>query len=488
MGGPPMMSPMMGGQLGGGHKTTAESISKMVDEIAKSEGLTRDDEHKLRAIAMAKLLPAGADMSTGIPAPAPSEESTTTAKPLNPEEAQLSLFYQGRRLQMSPMMGGGGSGSPMDVMASMMGSQAGMEAAPVALMLGVQIKQLVTDTHEIVGKCIHSDAKDAFRLAGEHMRDLKYVRGHFLANGADIAGDLATAGIAYEEKNFTKLGAAFGHSMRKVLLSNMPESQLPEGMYGKGELANTTAGMLMGFLGKGTEMNIRLEKDKWHPVHIDVHTCVKENTPLFQMVWASTMFAFARKASGADSMQSEGLSTTTGKAQFGALLGMTMMDIPNALRRCGISEEHELMIIDSLSSMGKGMAVQLKMRHHGKMTRRGTESVFNQTVADWQNFRWFEFGEGLGQLMRNSALSVYSKKYTVDADGTLRLQLEEPLGLRRAGALWACGVAAGAAGLWMASLALLRLRRQRRSPDIDDRMSLQALSFSDGDMAGGFAE
>lgn len=89
-----------------------------------------------------------------------------------------------------------------------------------------------------------------------------------------------------------------------------PDVPTTQGLFGKPELANTTAGLMLGFFGRGTQLQIHLDQDKWHPVHIDLHHCVEQNTELFQMAWASTMYAFAQKASGADSMQSTGLDTT----------------------------------------------------------------------------------------------------------------------------------------------------------------------------------
>lgn len=92
-----------------------------------------------------------------------------------------------------------------------------------------------------------------------------------------------------------------------------------------------------------------------------------------------------------------------GKAQFGALLGFTMMGIPPALRKCGVSEQQELMILDSLSSMGKGMSMKFRMPK-GHMGKREVGTIFNATITDWSAFRWFDFGQGLGLVCLGSDL------------------------------------------------------------------------------------
>merc|ERR1719343_1524959 len=106
-------------------------------------------------------------------------------------------------------------------------------------------------------------------------------------------------------------------------------------MPGEEELGNVTSGMMQGFWGPGSYMDVTTKNgDPNNPIHIDMNTCVHNNIGFFQQVWAGTMYVFAQKASqGADN----GLSSSKGKLQFGTTLAFTMLEVPGALSKCNVN-------------------------------------------------------------------------------------------------------------------------------------------------------
>jgi len=230
--------------------------------------------------------------------------------------------------------------------------------------------------------------------------------------------------MAYEDKNVTRFGHDVGIALRKVFLSKNGGSTLPEGMPGNVELANVTAGMLKGFFGKGTTLNLKFAKDPSANTQVDMHSCVSKNLGFFQQIWGTTMYLFAQKASGADSMHSAPVGSTKGQFQLGTQLMFSMMEMPQAMAKCNIDPEQRSMIMDSVKSFGHGMGMKFGLPNNEVSKQQFTQD-FAQTVKDWSNFKWYEFGNGLGHLMQESVVSFFPQKYNVGQDGLLRQQLED---------------------------------------------------------------
>jgi len=335
--------------------------------------------------------------------PTEAEKKEQAAKMEKAKKAgkdSLDFFYsQGRRLEDLPAM-------------------LGPEAFPVAMQVGVSMQRVVKEMRELVGKCIHSDARNALEIAGMHARNLTYITGHFLANGADIAEELADSVMGYETRNVTQVGLDVGRALRKIFLSNNQNAHLPEGMPGEAELANVTEGFLLGFFGPGTYMQINLRKDAAHPVLIDMHSCIRQDVSYFQQIWAATLFMFAQGATSGKALNSE-----TSKIEFGTTLAFSMMELPSALERCGLSEKQQGMIMDSVKALGAGMQTKFQLPKRD-LTKDQWAEELAITIKDWSEHRWEEFGEGLGALLQQSALHVYPEKYSLDSTGALQAQFE----------------------------------------------------------------
>uniref|UniRef100_A0A7S2IZE9 Uncharacterized protein n=1 Tax=Zooxanthella nutricula TaxID=1333877 RepID=A0A7S2IZE9_9DINO len=360
------------------------------------------------------------------PAPTPAPELVTTAGPSTTQDPDLALFYSdayGRRLDLLP---GYPTGQPAPAMGpmGMGGAGSGMAAIPVAMEIGYSMQKIVKETHQLIGKCVHSDAMHAFKAAGAHMHDLNYMTGHFLANGADIVQELADSVMAYEDKDVSRFGSDVGKALRKVFLSHNSGRNLPEGLPGQLQIANVTAGMLTGFFGRGTTLDVGFAHKPGEHVHVDMHNCVSKNLRFFQQIWGTTMYLFAQKASGADSMHTAPVGSAKGQFQLGTQLAFSMMEMPQAMAKCNINPEQRSMIMDSVKSFGRGMDLKFGLPD-GKVSKQQFTQDFAQTVKDWSDLKWYDFGNGLGHLMQESLVSFFPQKYNVGQDGILRQQLED---------------------------------------------------------------
>jgi len=385
----------------------AGSIGSMADQILAGQSGQAQTAARAPALAVA----------AHVPAPA----TTAAPAPVSPSDPSMDFFYNsGRRLAMLPGMPvSSGTG-----VSSMMGPQ----SFPMAMELGFTMKQIVSETQDLIGTCIHSDAKSAFQQAGQHAMSLKHITGHFMANGADIVNELSDAVLAYEKKNATQFGTDFGTAMRKLFLSNNTNGNLPEGLPDDKQIANLTSGFLQGFFGKGTFLNVHLAKDPNNPLNVDMHNCVQKNVAFFQQIWGAGAFLFEQKAAGVSSTPSQGgLDSDAGRIQFGTTLAFTMMEMPSAMSKCGISSEQQSMIMDAVKSMGAGVSTKVQLPGMNVSKTQLTDD-FAALMKEWSAGHWFEAGTNLGALMQESAVKFYPMKYSIDANGFLRRQLLPQLG------------------------------------------------------------
>mmetsp|Transcript_63596 Transcript_63596/g.175892 ORF Transcript_63596/g.175892 Transcript_63596/m.175892 type:complete len:291 (+) Transcript_63596:22-894(+) len=230
--------------------------------------------------------------------------------------------------------------------------------------------------------------------------------------------------MAYEEKDPSRFGNDVGIALRKVFLSTNAQGGLPEGMPGERELANVTAGYLKGFFGPGTAMKINFSKNPNSPAIIDMHTCVSENIRFFQQMWASTMYLFAQKAVGVPkTQQAQSSNTQSNEVQFGTMVAFTMMELPGAMDKCNIDQDHKKMILDSLKSFGSGMHMKFNLPRENVEKKVLVEGLA-QTVKDWSAHRWYEFGYGLGNVFRQSTVAYFPQKYALGPEGLQQLAPE----------------------------------------------------------------
>jgi len=285
-----------------------------------------------------------------------------------------------------------------------------------------------------MAQCADSSAVRALEKAAEHLQSLRYVTGRLVANGAEVEREIDAAAADFKRHDSHAFGLDVGRLCRKVLLSSASAPELPEGDLTLPQIVNMSAGMLEGFFGKGFELDVTSTKKlaampamsletlladdgaasqkpvaKRLDLHIDLHTCVKRNLPLFQSVLAVVTRLFAvQDAAPVPNVQALGM--------------MVLGELPKALKRCGVDSEEEQMLMEAVEALDQ-LRLRVRMPHGTELSIDHAAEVLKQAVKDWSQLRWFALGKDLGQMLREAVVTAYSGLYTVDNTGRLRRQL-----------------------------------------------------------------
>jgi len=150
---------------------------------------------------------------------------------------------------------------------------------------------------KLAAKCRNSQVIDSFELAATHLRNLSYVSGHLIANGADIVAELEDAAQAFELKDMRRFGVDIGGAWRKVLLSKV---HLPDGASTKEAIKETSTGLIEGFFGSDLMLEIKTDRprhssgsSRHKQLHVDMEKCLQnENMRFFVEVWDATWIFF----------------------------------------------------------------------------------------------------------------------------------------------------------------------------------------------------
>lgn len=263
---------------------------------------------------------------------------------------------------------------------------------------------------KLAAKCRNSQVIDSFELAATHLRNLSYVSGHLIANGADIVAELEDAAQAFELKDMRRFGVDIGGAWRKVLLSKV---HLPDGASTKEAIKETSTGLIEGFFGSDLMLEIKTDRprhssgsSRHKQLHVDMEKCLQnENMRFFVEVWDATWIFFAQIAAYPSP------SNATNQ-RWQDLLSVAFAEMPGALRRCGISKAQEAMLQDSLTAL-KGLHFRINMMR-AKLHNREVSVDLKRAVKDWSKRRWHDFGEDIGKLLQQLVLLVFPQRYSVD--------------------------------------------------------------------------
>jgi len=281
-----------------------------------------------------------------------------------------------------------------------------------------------------------SDAAEAFGLALEHLGSLQYVTGRIVANGADVNDGIDRAVASMKRGEPRAFGREVGRICRKVLLSNSSKPVLPEGDATLPQIVNVSAGMLEGFFGEGFKLDITsdqklqaapalplaallgaqgVEEEPEEPqakrlkLHIDLHSCVKSNLQFFQSIVLGAVQFLAME----DVAPSQGNSFNVN------FLMASMMKMPTALQRCGLSAAQETMLMESVTAFGS-LHMRLEVpRIQKPVGPTRAAQLLKTCVSDWSRLQWFALGKGLGKMLREALLTALPHLYTVDGLGRL---------------------------------------------------------------------
>jgi len=319
----------------------------------------------------------------------------------------------------------------------------------VVIKLKTEVVQLIELQSTLIEKCTKDHTLDALHKAREHFRDVKFVGGRLVANGADIVSELSDGIISFREKKFLQFGKDIGLMWRKVLLSKAKPHDLeptPE------MLEDMSIGLVKGFFGPSTVLTISSDTPNYPntqatlpaaqaqqgisgglgappslpitgptpaatvavgmqgpPVFLDLkinlHQCVSENMNFFQSVW-TTAYLFFAQASEENPSKDE-------VNQMQGSLGVMLMGLPGALQRCKITSQQSEMLVNSV----KALKFNVAMPHSAGAD---VSMDLEKAVRDWTAQHWKLFGEDIGRLIQQMVLEIFPQEYSIDSARNLR--------------------------------------------------------------------
>jgi hypothetical protein len=260
----------------------------------------------------------------------------------------------------------------------------------------------------LANSCMQGRSLDTFNLAAHHLRNLSYVGGHLLANGADIIPELKDALESFRSGKLHSFGEDLGRAWRKVLLSKA------QALPGNREaLQETSRGLVEGFFSENLHLDTASNKEhgeQGENFGVDPHKCIKgQNERFFQEVWNAAWLFFERVAK---------MQPVTDQ-QWKAVLAVVLADLPSAMRYCGMSKAQEDSLIHSIKALEK-LRFNVDVPHQTVNTAEVSVDLA-QAVDHWRNHQWHDFGMNLGKLLQELVLlvlpskhSLYSRDFSVD--------------------------------------------------------------------------
>lgn len=397
------------GAIGSSAASVSSNVAVLANQVIASPVTAASPPSESRYDQDASFVSQADATITQAPNPAPSfwnsDVATTSAAPQSDNMA-FSLFgtSQGRRLEsIEPMMMLGMAGYGMS--------------------LGKEVQNLANLGHQVMSKCLLSDGKDTLATAAQHAENPQFLLKSLKSNGVDAVGDLAKALDSWKSADASSFGANIGSVLREVFLDSQSEA-LPEGLPSKDTMGNITGGLLSGLFGDGSA-TIKTPESTWT---VDLNKCVGNNLGLMHEMYGSLFGHLAKRAlDGSGNSSSSALSsssvTPTTKWMY------VMMQLPAALKQCGIGSEQEEALKDAFESAGKGLSLDVDLPEGGSMSKTQAAREAADTVSGYGNLvadpsTASDFGKKLGQRLQQ-ALTLVNKKYYVDKSGHLRNRLTQ---------------------------------------------------------------
>lgn len=268
---------------------------------------------------------------------------------------------------------------------------------------------------QLVHTCLTGDMIASVRAVGAHLQNVSYVGGHLRANGMDIVHQLSDAVLHFHDHRFEEFGADLGLAFRRVLLSNC--TSVPEGPPTAQVMEQMSGGIMQGFFGPG--VTFRIVRGDGQQLELDLHRCIAENQIFFQTTFALAWRFFAQLSAGGWHEVQNHTNQWTGS------LALVLLQVPQALHKCGMTDEQQGMLRDAMSQLNS----TLNSPPHVVFTdgvgfRADTVGVqMTQAVQAWSEQQWEAFGAHLGKMLQELVLLLFPQEYSVDSAGQLHRQL-----------------------------------------------------------------
>lgn len=307
-----------------------------------------------------------------------------------------------------------------------------MSTSAVIMEFGFSLQKVAALSHQILHTCLHHDGLEALKLAAEHMSDISYLSQHLVSNGMDVCTQFAEGAECWRKGDRLGFGHELGTALRKVFLSSQASGRNPAQVPSVHALANITEAFLGTFFGPGVSLDVQTVQGSNvdQSLHLNLHHCIGENADLLEKTLASTMFIYGQEAK---KRKEEHLGATVShipiQTNLAKFLAYDLVQLPSALKRCQIDDEHRSMIEDAIIAIGSGEGAIFRF-HSGRdaPTEADVLKQMTRTAQDWQRFlqkpedSW-AFGRNLGKLAQELTRAVFPEKYDLDSFGNLHKKM-----------------------------------------------------------------
>jgi len=115
----------------------------------------------------------------------------------------------------------------------------------------------------------------------------------------------------------------------------------------------------------------------------------------------------------------EDAAPSQGNSFSANFLMTSLINMPAALRMCGLGAEQEMMLMESVTTFGS-LHVGLEASRVQKPAGPARAAQLLKTcVSDWSRLQWFALGKDLGKMLREALLTALPHLYTIDGLGHL---------------------------------------------------------------------
>jgi len=329
-----------------------------------------------------------------------------------------------------------------------------LEADVTELMMAAG--EAVHQMKSLINKCITEKLQAAFDQVQEHLNDGSYLIDHLECNADCVYINTVDAGKAFEAQHPEAAGKHMGSALRCLLLS---KAELPEGPPGPEDTGSVIEGFFTGFFGNNATLTIRKvdDLDEKDDVVLNLSECLSSNMQTWEDAWSEIWVL----VSSAASQPELGAAPTTGSApipvqggyepseseaesqdpmkqmedMWNKLTTMILVELPQAMKKCGVSDEQSVMLLDSLGEIN---TFQTSLQIPGKQDVYATLETLGKAVDEWQNGDYNKFGASMGMFFRGLLVTFLNDKYYVsEVDGSLQMVQQEERGM----SLWPVGFA-----------------------------------------------
>lgn len=284
----------------------------------------------------------------------------------------------------------------------------GAPSDPALANVTESLAALLRVSTSLLSHCVRDEALQMLATSARECSNLRHGDNRLVLNDVDITQSLRDGAAAFEANHWHRFGASVGIAMRKVfLVSPTRGTRLPEGQPKEPIIQQVSQAFLNGFFISGRS---------------DFHRCIT-----MRRASSSWMELWSLIAELAVNGEQHGLQSSSSRSSrkpqptwMGELM-QALLQIPVALSKCSLSEEHQQMLHEAIRSIGH-LEARLQQPDFMMLAEAAPHDMV-RAIDAWAAWDFKSFGFEIGKLLRGFVIRVYPHAYSIDVNGRLQRQL-----------------------------------------------------------------